>query len=591
MNIKKVLLFLMTILVALPLGGCGELPASTQAGETATPQASAVPKAAVQDPNDLPLTEDTSVYKDDDPTSLAHFYITIRKGREADRTNHTFAEVNSVVNLQEMVDVEMLKAEVIVREGDENGPQPGMYGFSATEPNGTIRLRGKTSTLAPQKSYRIDLFEGAGMWRGQRALALLKHAGDPSRLLNKLYFDLLKDIPDMTSLRTQFARVYVMDETTNPAASKYADYGLFTFVETPNGRFLRNHGLSRDGNLYKANMFEFYRYPDQIKLATDPTFSQTTFETVLEPKGGNNDHSKLINMLTDLNDYSIPIERTIEKHFNADNLVSFVAFNLLMGNSDFNSQNFLLYSPVNADTWYVMAWDGDGSLHYAADRVMGSENPKTWQRGISNVWGMVLFNRMLRVEKYRDLLTRRVDELHKIITPERIKRMVAEYRTVVNPFTHRMPDIINLPVTLEQLEQIYEQMPYDTDLAYEYIQESLKTPMPFFLGGVAVDANGALQFVWDESYNFTPQIVHYAMEVATSWGFAEDEIVYSSPDLVKTEIEIPALPAGEYWWRVVSRNAQGYRQIAFDVKETAEGFHAGMRAFKIDQNGKVVNLS
>lgn len=589
MNTKAGLIVIMALLLALALGGCGaDAPTSAVPEATETPGAPSVPKAQTPDPGDLPLTEDVSVYKDDAPESLAHFYVTVRRGRDADRTDHTLAEVNAVVNLQDMVGVEMLKSEVIFREGDENGPQPGLFGFGATEPNGTIRLRGKTSTLAAQKSYRIDLFDGAGLWRGQRAIALLKHASDPSRLRNKLYFDLLKDVPDMTSLRTQFARLYVLDQTEDTSAAEYVDYGLFTFIETPNKRFLRNHGLSRDGNLYKANMFEYYRYEDKLKLATDPTFDQATFDTVLETKNGN-DHTKLIAMLDDLNDYSIPIERTIEKHFNPDNLMSFVAYNLLMGNADFNSQNFLLYSPVNVDTWYVLPWDGDDSLHFASDRIMQSEDPMTWQRGIANVWGVVLFNRMLRVEKYRDLLVERVERLHRIVTPERIRDMITQYRRAVDPFTHRMPDLMHLPTSLDKMELIYERMPFDTDLAYEHIQASLKTPMPFYLDDVAQTEDGALRFRWDDSYSFTPQIVYYHLQVASDWTFAPESLVHEQAALVRTEHKIPAPPAGEYWWRVVSSNQDGFEQIAFDATETPEGIHAGMRKFTVGADGKVAN--
>ena len=52
-----------------------------------------------------------------------------------------------------------------------------------------------------------------GEWRGQRTIALNKHVGDVYRFKNKLAYDLMKDIPQMMSARTQFVRLYVKDTT------------------------------------------------------------------------------------------------------------------------------------------------------------------------------------------------------------------------------------------------------------------------------------------------------------------------------------------------------------------------------------------
>lgn len=586
-KVKGLVLCLVLLLLLGALSGC--VPLETQSGEGETGTVNVVPKADLADVNALPLVDDPTLYEDDDPSSLVHFYITVRRGSEADGTDHSLQEVSSVVALQGMTGVEKVKAEVIFQEGDENGPQPGMLGYGITGTNGTIRIRGKTSTLAPQKSYRIDLFDNAGLWRGQRAIALVKHASDPSRLRNKLYFDLLQQVPDTLSLRTQFVQLYVKDETSDPPAESYVDYGLFTFVETPNRRYLRNHGLNREGNLYKANIFEFFRYEDTLMLATNPAYDLEQFSAIIDPKNGE-DHTKLLAMLDALNDYSIPIEEIVEKHFNLDNMMSFLAFNILVGNADYNSQNFYLYSPVNSDTWYFINWDGDGSFHYASDAILQRESSTPWQRGVTTVWNMVLFNRVLRVEEYRQRLYDRVEELHAIITPETVADKIAEYRKVVDVFTQQMPDIVNLPATHEQMEEIYAQMPGDVNQAYEYFIESMEKPMPFFLGDVIRNEEGKIAFQWEEAYDFQGSLVKYDFEIATDWTFGEDTIVYRQADMLKLHVDMDNLPAGEYWWRVVARNGAGNTQIAFDYKETSTGRHAGMREIRVTQNGQVENL-
>ena len=588
---KRWLLVAAILSLGLLVSGCmpqGDTQPGTvaTADPDATAQARAVTKVPVADINDLPLQDDTALYEDQDPASLSYFYITVRGGTAADGTDHSFAEVNSYRNLQTMQNVEKIMTGILFQVGDEYGPLPGELGYGTISNNATMNVRGRTSTLAPQKSYRIDLYDTAGFWRGQRAIALNKHPYDRTRLRNMLFFSLLQKVPGMTSLRTQFVQVFIKDETAGETA--FTDYGLFTQVEVPNGRYLRNHSLSRNGNLYKANYCELFRYEDQLRLATDPLYDLQAFSQVLEPKTGE-DHQKLLQMLEAVNDFTIPIEQTIEKYFDLDNLTSFLAYNILMGNVDTNSQNYLLYSPLNADTWYFFCWDGDGCLNDYEHTLFNTENDLSlWQRGVSNYWGMRLFNRMLRVAEYRQALEAKVELLHEIITPELIAEQIKNYRTVTDAFTTRMPDLINLTCTLEQQELLYENMPGDVETAYQYFKDSLKQPMPFFLGNVERD-NKLLTFVWGEAYSFDPQAVHYTLQIASDWSFAPDTIVFEATPQLQITASIPMLPPGDYYWRVTAENENGYTQAAFDWFVIGEQTHYGMRRFTIADNGEVLN--
>ena len=551
-----------------------------------TDAARTVEKVAVEDINDLALTDNASLYADQDPASLSYFYITVRGGNAADGTDHTFAEVNSYINLQTMHNVQKIRTGIVFQIGDAYGPLPGEIGYNAILNNATLNVRGRTSTLAPQKSYRIDLFDTAGLWRGQRAIAINKHPYDTTRLRNMLYFTLLQQVPDMTSLRTQFVQVFIKDETAGETA--FTDYGLYTQVELPNGRYLRNHNLSRNGNLYKANYCELYRYEDQLCLATDPQYDLAAFSEVLEPKTSE-DHTKLLEMLDAVNDYTVPIEQTVDTYFNLDNITSFLAYNILMGNMDTNSQNYLLYSPVNSDTWYFLCWDGDGCLTFYEDELLGEEDyVNSWQSGISNYWNMRLFNRMFRVAEYREALVARVEQLHAIITPEVIAAEIAKYRTVVDTFTQRMPDLVNLTCTLDQLELIYQNMPYDVETTYQCFLSSMQKPMPFFLGDAQHDGDG-IDLVWSDAYSFTDELVHYTVQVATDWAFTDDSLVYESEPQLQLSTTIPMLPAGDYCWRVIAQNESGYTQMAFDGYSSGSTTHYGIRAFSITDDGEVLN--
>ncbi|MEG0996631.1 MAG: CotH kinase family protein, partial [Clostridia bacterium] len=195
MNARRYLALFLCLGACFVLSGCmltQNPDASSGAVENA---ATAVPvaKATVTDINSITLQDDPQLYSRYDPLSVVHFYVTVRHGTPADGTNHTFAEVNSYVNLQSMTNVQKICANAIVQIGNEIGPIPGEIGFGATEPNATINVRGRTSTTAAQKSYRLSFFDNAGLWRGQRDIALSKHPNDPTRLRNALYFRFLQD--------------------------------------------------------------------------------------------------------------------------------------------------------------------------------------------------------------------------------------------------------------------------------------------------------------------------------------------------------------------------------------------------------------
>ena len=59
-------------------------------------------------------------------------------------------------------------ARAIVQVGDETGPLPGMLGYGVTESNARIRVRGNSSSVMAQKSYKLALDDEAGLWRGAK---------------------------------------------------------------------------------------------------------------------------------------------------------------------------------------------------------------------------------------------------------------------------------------------------------------------------------------------------------------------------------------------------------------------------------------
>ena len=585
-------LFALVGALLLLLGGCA-LAGGTETETTETSVQETSDAVSASEPvekvtasvEDYQLRDNDAVYEDDDEDSVVTMYLTVREGNSAENTNHTWTEVNTYSKYwYEDNNLEQYAVEGILQVGDENGLIPGELGYGETVPNAIVKIRGQSSTERIQKNYKIELKEGKGEWRNQRTINLNKHGGEGLRFRNKLAYDLMKDIPQMMSARTQFVHLYVKDETEG-GSGVFEDYGLYTQVEQINGRYLKTHGLDNNGHLYKNEFFEFLRYEDAIKLETDPTFDLDAFETYLEIKG-NTDHSKLIEMLEDVNDYSIPIEDTVEKWFDTENLFYWMGFQILMGNEDTNARNYFLYSPLNLDKFYIISWDNDASLTATEDPITGINSfSGSWEAGISNYWGNTLFQRMFKIKEYRDGLTQVIEILRsEYLTVDRVNELVDTYKTVVKPYVYSMPDILYATLTSEEYDMAANSIAGEIEDNYQAYLESLERPMPFYIG-VPEIVDGSLRIVWDPAYDFDNESITYSVEVATDYLF--QNMIYSQQNIRVPQVDIDILPEGQYFVRVTATNESGKSQTAFDYYVVESQKTYGTKCFYVLADGTI----
>ncbi len=570
------------------VGNLGKSPASEdpdpQDEVSETAEAEKVEKVS-QSVEDYKLRDNSSVYEDDEEDSVVTMYLTVREGNSANNTDHTWTEVNTYSKYwYEDRNIEQYAVEGILQVGDENGPLPGEIGYEENGSNCTVKIRGQSSTRNAQKNYKIDIKEGKGEWRDQNTINLNKHVGEGLRFRNKLAYDLMKDIPQMMAARTQFVHLYVKDETEG-GSGVFEDYGLYTQVEQINKRYLKTHGLDKNGQLYKIEFFEYLRYEDAIKLATDPTYDLNTFEDYLEVKG-DTDHSKLIAMLEDVNDYSIPIEDTVAKWFDTENLFYWMGFHILMGNDDTNARNYFLYSPLNIDKFYIISWDNDSSLGLTEDRVTGSSGyEESWEAGISNYWGNVLYQRLFKNKTYRDQLTQIIETLRaEYLTKDKINELINTYRGTVKPYVYSMPDILYAKLTEAQYDTVADSLADEIEENYQMYLESLEKPMPFYIGVPFVE-NNKLQITWDASYDFDNENISYSVEVASDYQF--QNVLYSVQNVRIPQTEIDLLPEGQYFVRIRSTNESGKTQEAFDYYVVDSRKIYGTKCFYVLADGTI----
>lgn len=533
--------------------------------------------------NDVQVKDKASVYADDDD-SIVTMYLTVRRGNAADNTDHSWSEVNgNSTYYYDEKGIPRYGVEGILQVGDESGPSPDQIGYGLNVPNATVQVRGKTSSRAEQKSFKIKIKSGAGSWRNQKTIALNKHPYDSTRIRNKLSYDLIKTVPGMIGLRTQFVHLYVKDQTGNDATgAKFVDDGLYTQVEQPNKRFLRNHGLDEYGQLYKASMFEFFRYPDALKLADDPKYDLSAFEEVLEVKG-NDDHQKLLTMLDDLNNYSLPTEEVFAKYFDEENYFTWLAFQMLTGNTDTTSQNFLLYSPQNSQKWYFISWDNDGAWGSGEDRLFKGLSGYNYEKGISNYWGSVLHKRVLKSPELRKKLDNKIQGIRKLVSESVVAAKVKEYQKVTQPYLYAMPDVMYDVYDVKGYEQVLNTLGQEVEINYQMYLTSLERPLPFFLDTITVEKD-AVRFQWDVSFDFDNEALTYTFELARDYTFKTT--LNKQENLKLPQAQTGKLAPGQYFMRVSVKNASGQTQTAQEYYEDQNGVrHYGVRCFYILPDG------
>lgn len=275
----------------------------------------------------------------------------------------------------------------------------------------------------------------------------------------------------------------------------------------------------------------------------------------------------------------------LDTYFDTENLVYWLAFQILTGNCDTQNRNCYLYSPLNSKVWYILDWDNDGMLRKLELSLTGFSDYASWERGVSNYWGNVLFNRALRSKAFRSELDRAVKDLRSYMTEARLAKMIKHYREVTESLVFASPDTDNLPVTKDQYEQIAAAIPSEIEENYKSYCESYKKPMPFYIGVPQID-NGKLRMNWDASYDFKARDIRYTVELARDYAISD--VLFKAEDVLLPEVTCDAPDAGQYFVRVRATNSDGYTQDAFDYYVTDDGKHYGMKCFYVQDGGKVV---
>lgn len=515
--------------------------------------------------NGAPLREDKGIYEDN--VNIYDVYISVfpTKNEEGKMIDFSAFDLHSA---RDHSYNPILNCNVqILPEGGKPDPL-----LDLDSKNATIQVRGNSARGDLYKSYRVKLSDEAGTFFGQKSLNINKHCTDLSKISSKISGDLLADIPDITGYRTYFMRLWIRDTSVPEGEQKFEYYGLFTEMEQPNKTYLETHGLSSNAVMYKARNFSF-AMQDAFRNVDDPLYSEVEFDQYLGIREGN-DHHKLLEMLEAVNDTTRNFDEIFAEYFNEDNYLTWIAFNLLIGNEDILNHNYLLYSPENAKTWYFIPWDFDEGFNWYAEWYHKNDPEKQLENvrsislsGFQKLAMNTLCRRYFRMEGSVEKLDTKMQELlDNYMTRERVEELIDSYKPVLEKTMMLMPDLNLLMCKPDELIPYVDDI-YDGILRnYEKFTLSSKYPLSGFVSDPVRLADGSIKFTWDPFYSLQGLPVTYSVCVYAD--FDMENLLYEAAGLPETEYVLKeGLPGGTYYVMVTGTDSEGYEQLSLEHVE------------------------
>ncbi len=548
---------MLAITIAITLSACGSGSNDDSPDGNTDTQGNGGTENSSSILNSLPsdLKDNNSFYKSDgyDQINVQEVYVRTAPGdgvcNNDDTSGCTLADVISDTD-----STDDFKPKVPVHFSSSD------YADDSLPANAKMKQRGDSSRLAELKSFAITLDDDLPLWRQEKRLQLNKHPYDQERIRNKLAFDLMRDIDHLFSLRTQFVNMKVEDSGT------VEDYGLFTHVEYAKKDYLIQRGLDADSPLYKAVNFGFDYDIVEQRFALNENgapVDEDQFERNLEIKRGKN-HLPLITMLKQLFDPNTDKAALLDSSFNENNIVTWLAVNILLGNKDTVLENYYLLNPLDSNRFYLLPWDYDGAFKTAGspDDFTGEEHrTRRLNYGISRWWRSRLIRTWLKQDGSLELLSARIKELREsALSDENINNLVEAYKPVVESYLMSAPDLDYLEGDNPE-NKLAEWNAHTSEMAgrvgtnFQNYLNQPGWPMTFWLVDATVSDNQAT-LRWEPSWDFENDTLIYSLEVADNPEFNNPQVVeFAIPHTIAADsyinytLDTTQLASGTWYWR------------------------------------------
>ena len=509
--------------------------------------------------NGAPLKEDKSIYGEPD-NSIYDVYISVFPTKDESGEMIDFSSFEKHTSRDHTYNP-TLNCNIQIMKEDEN-LDPFI---NLDTKNATIRVRGNSSRGDLYKSYKVKLSDEADSFMGQKTLNINKHSEDVTKIATKMETELLAGIDNIASYRTYFMRLWIRDTSLPKEEQEFKYYGLYTEIEQPNKAYLEARGLSSSGSMYKARNFSFH-LDDALKDVDDSEYSEEEFETVLTIREAT-DHKKLLEMLEAVNDETNDFEAVFYRYFNEDNYLTWLAFNLLMGNDDIINHNFIIYNPNNSETWYFIPWDFDGTLHFGEYESSLMKLPPSLKGG-QKLNQSVLHRRYFRMEGSIEKVQTKMEELlENDITRDKMTVLINDYKKVLDKTMILEPDIFLLEMPPSELPDYLDSL-YDGILEnYEAFRTAVSYPVPMYVSKPVQNSDGTTHFSWQPSYSYQGYTISYNLQLFTDYNM--QNLVLEQHNIIENYYDTQTpLESGIYYLKVTAVDSEGHEQLSMERYET-----------------------
>lgn len=403
--------------------------------------------------------------------------------------------------------------------------------YRNAEENASLQVR-KRSLNEPSYSYKLRLYDKAGLFLGQRRINIEKYLEDPLRIRNKLCMDLLSELEILEPLNIRFGQLYIKDSNED-LSNDYLNHGLYFLTEQIDKSFLTIHGLDPNGALYEIDNYDLES--NNFKKAVNNN---------LERRGRNAD-KELEAVLEKINS-NMPIEKVIEEHFDLNNLLDYMAFSILVDKEDPGEEDYMLYLSLKDEKWYIFSSSYRDSF--------GNSRQVKWKRGIHVFKENPLFDKIIGDEILRRHLIVRINVMYEKLKEIEMDKMIGEYEKVIMPHLASLPDYRYMEMPIAEFQERLYQFPDLIDQNYDEFTQSLEYPSP-----IRIDNDDSLIY-WTPSISLVEADVYYNILVSEYPDFRSTALVKGR--LEENRYKISGLPPGIYYVKVTVMDNQGYEQGA-----------------------------
>lgn len=206
---------------------------------------------------------------------------------------------------------------------------------------GRIKTSGSASRSFEKRSFTIKLDKGL-KWHGQSRISLNGMGSDLTLMRNRMVWDIYHAI-DVVGPQTAYQRVFLNGKPQ----------GIYLQVEWIEGKMFERSGLGGDGDLYHPQDAHFCGDLDK-KARYDIDDCWYKFSPPFD------DYSSLTDLVNGIDTTPISeFDKFMDKHFDVDSVINWLAMNVLVANGDTYNKNYFLYRSKKTGKWSVVPWDYD----------------------------------------------------------------------------------------------------------------------------------------------------------------------------------------------------------------------------------------